>query len=350
VLVRMILSCWLACLWSMTFEASAAEAPASMPGGEESAPVLIGQPAPALRLRSLDGRIIDLAAYRGKQAVYLKYWASWCTHCITQMPHFQHAYENAGKDLAVIGINAGFNDTPAAIRQVQREQGLTMPMAIDDGTVAEAFNLRFTPMHVIIDRAGIVRFLGRQADASVDAALAAVKTQATERTVEPAEPGKMRRFALGSRIPSLQVQPLDSTQPLSLPVRAGRPTVLVFTNSWCESFLAESRPEMAAKCRQSRTQLTNLPAQLQAGIDWVWIFSGLWSDETKVRKYRQTHALATASVLDADATLFNTFDVRDIPAVLLIDHIGMLRRRFVGDEKDLWQQLEGALPGQTQLR
>ena len=42
----------------------------------------------------------------GKQAVYLKFWATWCGPCRAQMPHFKHVYETAGADLAVIGVNS----------------------------------------------------------------------------------------------------------------------------------------------------------------------------------------------------------------------------------------------------
>ncbi|TLY53161.1 MAG: TlpA family protein disulfide reductase, partial [Gammaproteobacteria bacterium] len=63
---------------------------------------LLGQTAPALKLTTLDGQTIDLAALRGHKAVYLKFWATWCVPCREQMPHFEKTWRGAGDDLAVV--------------------------------------------------------------------------------------------------------------------------------------------------------------------------------------------------------------------------------------------------------
>jgi peroxiredoxin len=339
VIIRIGLLCLLA------LAAVAAESPSGAQRAEQVAATLVGQPAPALQLRGVDGGTIDLGAYRGKQAVYLKFWATWCHPCIEQMPHFQHAHATAGKDLAVIGINAGFNDTPAAIREFQREHHISMPMAIDDGQAAAAFNLRVTPMHVVIDRAGIVRFIGHLADARVDRALQAVRAPIQLEKLEKLElvkAGNSAKYELGSRVQGLRLQPLDARQPLRLPVNAGRPTVLVFISSWCESYLAQTRPAMAARCKRAREQLTALPASLQSRADWIWIDSGLWNDAADVREYRDTHGIKAPMVLDSATTLFNTFDVREVPTLLVIDGAGVLRQRLRGDESDLQRRLQDA--------
>src|SRR5438445_2212437 len=72
---------------------------------------LLGQMAPAIKLTTIDGQTIDLAALRGHKAVYLKFWATWCVPCREQMPHFENVYRHAGDDLAVVAINIGFDDT-----------------------------------------------------------------------------------------------------------------------------------------------------------------------------------------------------------------------------------------------
>src|SRR5205809_697450 len=72
---------------------------------------LVGTPAPRIVMRTIDGQSIDLGALYGKQAVYLKFWATWCGPCRAQMPHFEHIYETADSGLAVVGINVGFNDS-----------------------------------------------------------------------------------------------------------------------------------------------------------------------------------------------------------------------------------------------
>jgi thiol-disulfide isomerase/thioredoxin len=47
-------------------------------------------------LHTIDGETIDLGRLYGKQADYLKLWATWRGPCMQQMPHFEHAYETAG--------------------------------------------------------------------------------------------------------------------------------------------------------------------------------------------------------------------------------------------------------------
>src|SRR6266481_10058852 len=99
---------------------------------------LIGKPAPRLVVTTIDGETIDLGRLYGKQAVYLKFWATWCVPCREQMPHFEHTYETAGSDLAVIAVDVGFNDSIDAVRQYRRQMGITMPIVFDDGRMGAA--------------------------------------------------------------------------------------------------------------------------------------------------------------------------------------------------------------------
>lgn len=134
---------------------------------------LVETAAPRLKLKTIDGQTIDLGALYGKKAVYLKFWGTLCVPCIKQMPHFEQTFQNAGPDLAVIAFNAGFNDTPADVREFQKTHGITMPMVIDDGQLGEAFNLRVTPQHVIIGRDGRIQYVGHFADERLENAFVA---------------------------------------------------------------------------------------------------------------------------------------------------------------------------------
>lgn len=53
---------------------------------------ILGTPAPAIKLTTIDGDTIDLSELYGKKAVYLKFWATWCIPCRAQMPHFENVY------------------------------------------------------------------------------------------------------------------------------------------------------------------------------------------------------------------------------------------------------------------
>ena len=128
---------------------------------------------PPLVLTTIDGDRIDLGALRGKKAVYLKFWATWCSPCREQMPHFEHVQQQAGDDLQVIAINIGFDDTVEQIKALRKEFGLTMPVVRDDdGKLGEVFGLRVTPQHVIIDKQGRIAYVGHLVDAKLETALA----------------------------------------------------------------------------------------------------------------------------------------------------------------------------------
>src|SRR5580698_513587 len=91
------------------------------------------------------------------------------------MPHFEHVYETAGPDFAVIAINVGFNDSLEEIQKYRRALGIKMPIVLDDGRLGAAFNLRVTPQHIVIGRDGRILYVGHLADARLDAALMAAR-------------------------------------------------------------------------------------------------------------------------------------------------------------------------------
>jgi len=176
---------------------------------------LLGTPAPRLVLKTIDGDTIDLGGLYGKKAVYLKFWATWCVPCRQQMPHFQHTYETAGADLAVIAVNVGFNDSVEAIRKYQKQLGITMPIVFDgDAAIAGAFNVRVTPQHIVIGRDGRIRYVGHLADERLDAALIAARAPGTDRTHGDAmRQAVAKSYRTGDPLPATTVRTLDGKVP-----------------------------------------------------------------------------------------------------------------------------------------
>jgi thiol-disulfide isomerase/thioredoxin len=147
---------------------------------EAAGKALIGERAPPLKLRAIDGTPIDLAKTLGGKPVYLKFWATWCVPCLQQMPHFEHAYETLGQDVQVVAVNTNFNETLAGVKAYRDKHGLKIPIVIDDGRLASALNLRVTPTHVLIDRTGHIVYVGHSADAKLDAALQGLRSDALD--------------------------------------------------------------------------------------------------------------------------------------------------------------------------
>ena len=62
-----------------------------------------GEQLPDFTLRQTDGQEFTLSQYRGK-VVVLNLWATWCTPCVKELPHFdrlQQAYPDEVKVLAI---------------------------------------------------------------------------------------------------------------------------------------------------------------------------------------------------------------------------------------------------------
>jgi quercetin dioxygenase-like cupin family protein/peroxiredoxin len=295
---------------------------------------LVGSPAPRMVLRTIDGDTIDLGALYGKKAVYLKFWATWCAPCREQMPHFEHIYETAGPDLAVIAVNAGFNDSVEEIQRYRRALGITMPIVLDDGRLGAAFNLRVTPQHIVIGRDGRILYVGHLADARLDAALVAARQPGLTKAMPASAPALVEgpRIDVGDRLPAESVTTLDGKPFVFRTPAPSRPTVLVFLSPWCESYLATTRPAISASCRRTREQVDELAEDRR--VRWIGIASGLWASADDLRKYRDEYKIGIPLTLDESGALFRAFRVADVPTVLIADAQGTLIRRIVPDDRE----------------
>jgi thiol-disulfide isomerase/thioredoxin len=294
---------------------------------------MLGAPAPRLMLKTIDGEVIDLGGLYGKQAVYLKFWATWCVPCRQQMPHFERAYETAGADMAVIAIDVGFNDSIEAIRAYRKKLGITMPIVYDDGSLGAAFHLRVTPTHIVIGRDGRIEYVGHLADEQLDAALLAARSARAPaaRGAHAAAIGNddLPRVGVGDLLPKRSLRTLDGQRfELQRGSAQQKLTVLVFLSPWCESYLATTRPEVSATCRSTREQFSALSADPR--LRWLGIASGLWANSEDLRKYRTEYKVTIPLTLDASGQVFRAFRVNDVPTVLIADAGGRIVRRLEG--------------------
>jgi peroxiredoxin len=300
---------------------------------------LIGKAAPRLKLKTIDGRTIDLGRLYGHKAVYLKFWATWCVPCREQMQHLEHAYRTAGSDLEVIAVNTGFNDSLGRVRDYRRKLGLTVPMAMDDGRLAAALNLRVTPQHVVIGRDGKVVYVGHLADARLDQALRAARSTATAPYAQAGTDSLKAtpHYGVGDRLPDLAPKTLDGG-PFAIRDKAGaRPTVLLFVSPWCESYLATSVPKAAKDCGAVREQAQALARDSKVRV--LGVASGLWASLDDLTEYRKHYGITEPLTLDETGDLFRAFRVTSVPTVLVADAHGRIVRRLDGPAPGLAKQL-----------
>ncbi|MFL6633988.1 MAG: TlpA family protein disulfide reductase [Massilia sp.] len=294
---------------------------------------LIGQPAPAAVLRTLDGGAIDLATRYGRKPVYLKFWATWCAPCLKQMPGFERIHRQYGKRIDVIGVNAGFSDTEADVRAYRARNGLTMPIALDDGTLGRRLNLRVTPQHVLIGADGRIAYVGHLDDAALHAALerVALDRVAQDRVAAaPAQPVALAPQAQAARVFRVG----DKVAGLDLPAgAAGKPRALVFFSPWCETYLRESRPATARACRRVREDATRL--MRRGGVNWLAVAAPLWTSAAELAAYARAHPGTPPPALDRDGAAFAAFGIHAIPSVVLLDADGRVARVLGPEERGL---------------
>jgi peroxiredoxin/uncharacterized membrane protein YphA (DoxX/SURF4 family) len=107
-----------------------------------------GDPAPALRLPDLDGRIVDLGDMRGRETVLL-FWNPGCGFCGQMLPDLK-AWEARHREGApqLLLVSTG-------TAEANRALGSASPVLLDEGFgVGAAFGARGTPMAVLIDAEG----------------------------------------------------------------------------------------------------------------------------------------------------------------------------------------------------
>ncbi|WP_371352840.1 TlpA family protein disulfide reductase [Pseudoalteromonas sp. 68 DY56-GL68] len=248
-----------------------------------------------LVLENEAGQIVKLGSYLGKKPVYLKFWATWCKPCMEQMPHFQHAYEQYGDKIQFVAINIDLNDDAHAVAKVKERFSLSMPLFTDHtGQVAKHYEFMGTPFHVLIDSDEKVIFQGHEADKSLDNTLRLLSHN-----------GKVEKARLLS-------EKQGQATPLTIP-KKGKKAVL-FTATWCDWYLADTRPAMAKQCVLAQQHVNKLAEQ---GIDVEVKVSQLWTDQSAVQEYVDKFSASMSVSIDYGNDLFLENGINSVPTLLI---------------------------------
>lgn len=132
-------------------------------------PADVDSRAPNFTARSLDGKPVSLASFRGR-VVLLNIWATWCAPCVWEMPALERLYrELRSEGFVVVAVSvdadapAGLESPAAKVRAFVEERDLSFPVLLDPaGTVQRLYQVVGLPTTVLIDREGRIRskFLG----------------------------------------------------------------------------------------------------------------------------------------------------------------------------------------------
>ncbi|WP_225835281.1 TlpA disulfide reductase family protein [Streptomyces sp. NK08204] len=128
-------------------------------GGIDTAPLGKRAAAPELSGKTIDGKNVDVADYKGK-VVVVNVWGSWCGPCREEAPYFSkvsRAY--ADKGVQFVGINTRDTSTTPAVA-FEKEHKITYPSLYDPtGRLMLRFkkgtlNPQLIPSTLVIDRDG----------------------------------------------------------------------------------------------------------------------------------------------------------------------------------------------------
>jgi peroxiredoxin len=114
-------------------------------------------PAPAWKLKDVDGKVVTSDQFKGK-VVVLDFWATWCGPCRNEIPGYvglQKKYAAAG--LVFVGVSVD-EEGPEVVRKFIKEHAINYTIVMADDDVVSAFApIEGYPTTFIIDRDGRIR-------------------------------------------------------------------------------------------------------------------------------------------------------------------------------------------------
>jgi len=120
-------------------------------------PAWTGSPTQPLALKDLNGRLHDLADYRGT-VVLVNFWATWCQPCREELPSLARLRDAMrGRRFEVLTVNVAEGEP--RVKGFLAEVPLRLPVLLDrDGEAQRAWEVRGLPATFLLDREGVIRF------------------------------------------------------------------------------------------------------------------------------------------------------------------------------------------------
>jgi thiol-disulfide isomerase/thioredoxin len=127
--------------------------------------IMVGKPAPAFSLRSLDDpqTLYTSGGLKGK-TLLIDFWATWCVPCLEEMPNLHKTYEKY-KDRGFEILSVSLDERPGLVAEFRRDKW-RMPwlhvLADANAGVKNLFEVVGIPKAVLIDPAGRIAATEKQ--------------------------------------------------------------------------------------------------------------------------------------------------------------------------------------------
>ena len=136
----------------------------------------VGDAAPTMRFKSVDGTEHSLEEFRGKY-VLLDFWATWCGPCVAEMPELKSLYETFGANDKFVMIGMSLDEKPETAANFAKKHDIAWMQAhlgAFDSPFVQAFGVKGIPSVWLIDPEGKViakNLRGESAKSAVGEAL-----------------------------------------------------------------------------------------------------------------------------------------------------------------------------------
>lgn len=110
--------------------------------------------APDFTLAGLDGSSVRLSDFRGKKAVLLNFWATWCPNCREEIPELaQIMTKYQDRDFVVLGIDV--QEPATRVSSYVKKSPINYQIVLDeDGWVSDAYKVYGIPTSIFINKEG----------------------------------------------------------------------------------------------------------------------------------------------------------------------------------------------------
>lgn len=120
---------------------------------QQDRPPKVGDTAPNIKAKTLDGKEFELKKMRDK-LVLVDFWGTWCPPCRAEVPHLKEAYEKYGKKGFEI-VSVSLNDTRKKLKSFTDEHEMDWIHILDeDHEHAKDYHVRAVPSPFLVDHNG----------------------------------------------------------------------------------------------------------------------------------------------------------------------------------------------------